>query len=154
MNQPTIARRDLLKGAAALVVAVTVPPISLLTTAEASLVARTLNPAQLDTWLAIAANGTITGYWGKMDMGQGVDTAIAQIIAEELDVDVDNVNIIAADSALCADQGVPAARPALTAPVPRFARRPLKPGSSSSKKHRRNLRYQWASWRLPTVSCE
>ncbi len=107
MNQPTIARRDLLKGAAALVVAVTVPPISLLTTAraEASLVARTLDPAQLDTWLAIAANGTITGYWGKMDMGQGVDTAIAQIIAEELDVDVDNVNIIAADSALCPDQG-------------------------------------------------
>ena len=107
MNQPTIARRDLLKGAAALVVAVTLPPISLLTTAraEASLVARTLDPTQLDTWLAIAANGTITGYWGKMDMGQGVDTAIAQIIAEELDVDVDNVNIIAADSALCADQG-------------------------------------------------
>lgn len=107
MNQPTIARRDLLKGAAALVVAVTVPPISLLTTARAKTihVARTLNPAQLDTWLAIAADGTITGYWGKMDMGQGVDTAIAQIIAEELDVDVDNVNIIAADSALCADQG-------------------------------------------------
>ncbi len=107
MNQPTIARRDLLKGAAALVIAVAVPPISPLATAraEASLVARTLNPAQLDTWLAIAADGTITGYWGKMDMGQGVDTAIAQIIAEELDVDVDNVNIIAADSALCADQG-------------------------------------------------
>ncbi|MCH8867536.1 MAG: xanthine dehydrogenase family protein molybdopterin-binding subunit, partial [Proteobacteria bacterium] len=107
MNQPTIARRDLLKGAAALVIAVAVPPISPLTTAkaEASLVARTLNPAQLDTWLAIAANGTITGYWGKMDMGQGVDTAIAQIIAEELDVDVDNVNIIAGDSAYCADQG-------------------------------------------------
>ena len=107
MNQPTIARRDLLKGAAALVIAVAVPPISPLTTAtaEASLAARTLNPAQLDTWLAIAANGTITGYWGKMDMGQGVDTAIAQIIAEELDVDVDNVNIVAADSALCADQG-------------------------------------------------
>ena len=107
MNQPTIARRDLLKGAAALVIAVTVPPISLLTTARAKTihVARTLNPAQLDTWLAIAADGTVTGYWGKMDMGQGVDTAIAQIIAEELDVDVDNVNIIAADSALCADQG-------------------------------------------------
>jgi CO/xanthine dehydrogenase Mo-binding subunit len=107
MNQPTIARRDLLKGTAALVVAVTVSPISTLAIgkAEASLVTRTLNPAQLDTWLAIAADGTVTGYWGKMDMGQGVDTAIAQIIAEELDIDVDNINIIAGDSALCADQG-------------------------------------------------
>ncbi len=100
----TIARRDLLKGAAALVVAVAVPlPASRV--ASASLATRTLNPAQLDTWLAIAANGDITGYWGKMDMGQGVDTAIAQIIAEELDVDVDRVSIIAGDSALCADQG-------------------------------------------------
>ncbi len=76
MNPPTIARRDLLKGAAALVVVVTVPPILPLAIgkAEASLIARTLDPAQLDTWLAIAANGDVTAYWGKMDMGQGVDT--------------------------------------------------------------------------------
>ena len=100
----TIARRDLLKGAAALIVAVTVPPFTT-GKAEASIATRALNPAQLDTWLAIAANGEVTGYWGKMDMGQGVDTAIAQIIAEELDIDVDIVNIVAGDSALCADQG-------------------------------------------------
>lgn len=100
-----LARRDLLKGAAALVVGIAVPPLLPGGTAQARMVTRTLNPAQLDTWLAIAANGEITGYWGKMDMGQGVDTAIAQIIAEELDVDVDIVNIIAGDSALCADQG-------------------------------------------------
>lgn len=107
INPPTIARRDLLKGAAALVVAVSVPPITALTSrkADARILTRTLNPAQLDTWLAIADDGTVTGYWGKMDMGQGVDTAIAQIIAEELDVNVDSVNIIAGDSALCADQG-------------------------------------------------
>ena len=103
----TIARRDLLKGTAALVIAVAVPPIASLTPgrAAASTATRTLNPAQLDTWLAIAENGDVTGYWGKMDMGQGVDTAIAQIIAEELDVNVDIVSIVAGDSALCADQG-------------------------------------------------
>ena len=103
----SIARRDLLKGTAALVVSVAVPGIAALVPASANarLATRTLNPAQLDTWLAIAADGTITGYWGKMDMGQGVDTAIAQIIAEELDVDVDRIDIIAGDSALCADQG-------------------------------------------------
>lgn len=106
-DQLNIARRDLLKGAAALVVSASVPPVLALGTgtAEASLATRTLNPAQLDTWLAIAANGEVTGYWGKMDMGQGVDTAIAQMIAEELDVAVDRVNIVAGDSALCANQG-------------------------------------------------
>lgn len=102
-----IARRDLLKGSAALVISAAVPSLATLVpaTAEAGMATRTLNPAQLDTWLAIGADGRITGYWGKMDMGQGVDTAIAQIIAEELDVDVDIVSIVAGDSALCADQG-------------------------------------------------
>ncbi len=109
VDQPIlIARRDLLKGSAALVISAAAPSLATLVpagTAEARSATRALNPAQLDTWLAIAGNGDITGYWGKMDMGQGVDTAIAQIIAEELDVDVDIVNIIAGDSALCADQG-------------------------------------------------
>lgn len=106
-EQLNIARRDLLKGATALVMCVAVPPILPLSSnqAEARLLTRTLNPAQLDTWLAIAANGEVTGYWGKMDMGQGVDTAIAQIIAEELDVAIDKVHIVSGDSALCADQG-------------------------------------------------
>ena len=103
----TVARRDLLKGAAALVVAVAVPPTLRLESgkARASVVTNSLDPTQLDTWLAIAADGNVTGYWGKMDMGQGVDTAIAQIVAEELDVDVDKVSIIAGDSAVCVDQG-------------------------------------------------
>ena len=103
----SVTRRDLLKGTSALIIGVAVPPLATISsaTAEASVVTRTLNPAQLDTWLAIAADGRVTGYWGKMDMGQGVDTAIAQIIAEELDIDVDIVDIIAGDSALCADQG-------------------------------------------------
>ena len=93
----SVTRRDLLKGTSALIIGVAVPPLATISsaTAEASVVTRTLNPAQLDTWLAIAADGRVTGYWGKMDMGQGVDTAIAQIIAEELDIDVDIVDIIA-----------------------------------------------------------
>jgi CO/xanthine dehydrogenase Mo-binding subunit len=103
-----IARRDLLKGGGALVVTMNVPAAALLASnkAEASaLVMRTLNPAQLDTWLAIDKKSKVTAYWGKMDMGQGVDTAIAQMIAEELDVKVENVNVIFGDTALCANQG-------------------------------------------------
>jgi len=100
----TIARRDLLKGTAALIIAVSVPSIAF-RGAEARTATRTLNPAQLDSWLAIAEDGGVTCYWGKMDMGQGVDTAVAQIVAEELDIDVDIVDVVAGDSALCVDQG-------------------------------------------------
>ncbi|HET6629641.1 MAG TPA: molybdopterin cofactor-binding domain-containing protein [Woeseiaceae bacterium] len=102
-----IARRDLLKGGAALVVAVAVPGIAFSRPARAAALspARPLDPGQLDTWLAIDRDGLVTGYWGKMDMGQGVDTAIAQIVAEELDVAVGRVTIVFGDSALCADQG-------------------------------------------------
>lgn len=104
-----IERRDLLKGAAALVVTVAIPTVAQQTATAGStalsIEARSLNPARLDSWLAIEADGTVTAYWGKMDMGQGVDTAIAQMIAEELDVDVDTVNVIFGDSARCVDQG-------------------------------------------------
>ena len=91
MTQPTIARRDLLKGSAALVVAVSVPSIASLAgcNSETTVVARTLDPTQLDTWLAIAADETVTAYWGKVDMGQGVDTAIAQIVSLAFDNESD-----------------------------------------------------------------
>ncbi len=108
-GEVNIERRDLLKGAAALVVTVAIPAVARQTSAATRtgvpIEERLLNPAQLDTWLAIGGDGTVTAYWGKMDMGQGVDTAIAQIIAEELDVDVDNVDVVFGDSARCADQG-------------------------------------------------
>ncbi|HEX7062098.1 MAG TPA: molybdopterin cofactor-binding domain-containing protein [Woeseiaceae bacterium] len=102
-----IARRDLLKGAAALVVALGMPGIFAPRRAGAGALApaRALDPGQLDTWLAIDGEGRVTGYWGKMDMGQGVDTAIAQMVAEELDVAVGRVTIVFGDSAMCADQG-------------------------------------------------
>ncbi len=101
-----IARRDLLKGAAALVVTINLPaPAAAATHAGSPQPARDLDPTKLDTWLAIGEDGRVTGYWGKMDMGQGVDTAISQLIAEELDVSVDDVTIVFGDTALCADQG-------------------------------------------------
>ena len=104
LSEIRIARRDLLKGSGALLVAVTVPGIGW-RNAGARAITRNLDPAELDTWLAIDSNGIVTGYWGKMDMGQGVDTAIAQLIAEEMDVAVKNVRIVFGDTALCADQG-------------------------------------------------
>jgi nicotinate dehydrogenase subunit B len=64
-----------------------------------------LNPTELDSWLAIGRDGRVTAFFGKPDVGQGVDTAITQIVAEELDVPLDRVDMVVGDTALTCDQG-------------------------------------------------
>ena len=41
---------------------------------------------RLDRWLKINRDGTVTAFPGKVEIGQGILTALAQIVAEELDV--------------------------------------------------------------------
>jgi nicotinate dehydrogenase subunit B len=98
-----ISRRDVLKGAGTLVVAIALPTQDVKATATA--LSRKLSPAQLDTYISIGESGLVTAYFGKIDMGQGVDVAVAQIVAEELDVPVQRVQMIMGDTALTVDQG-------------------------------------------------
>ena len=64
-----------------------------------------VDPAALDSWLAIHADGTVTAFTGKTDLGQGNQTALSQIVAEELDVPFDRVRMVMGDTASCVDQG-------------------------------------------------
>src|SRR5688572_32635944 len=59
----------------------------------------------LDDWIAIEPDGTITAFSGKVELGTGVRTALAQIVAEELDVHLERVHMIMADTALTPDEG-------------------------------------------------
>src|SRR6185369_16109246 len=59
---------------------------------------------QLDSWLAIAADGAITAYSGKEELGQGIATAQQQLVAEELCVAFHRVHLIYCDTALTPDQ--------------------------------------------------
>lgn len=59
---------------------------------------------QLDSWLAIAADGSITAFSGKEELGQGISTAQQQLVAEELSVPFDRVQLIYCDTALTPDQ--------------------------------------------------
>src|SRR6187551_3443791 len=52
-----------------------------------------VDPSNLDSWLAIHADGTVTAFTGKTDLGQGNRTALSQIVAEELDVPFDRVQM-------------------------------------------------------------
>lgn len=64
-----------------------------------------VDPKQLDSWIAIAANGRVTAYTGKCELGQGMMTAQLQLIAEELSVPIDHVHLVMCDTAVCPDQG-------------------------------------------------
>jgi len=59
----------------------------------------------LDAWLAVGADGAVTLFTGKVELGTGVATALSQIVAEELDVRVERVSVIQGDTERTPDQG-------------------------------------------------
>ena len=61
---------------------------------------------EVDSWLAIASDGSVTAYTGKEELGQGMFTAQMQLVAEELCVPFQRVKLIVADTSLTPDQGV------------------------------------------------
>lgn len=104
------SRRDLLRGAGALVVTA-VGTSAAGNKAQAkgmefgSKVKPPLMPDQIDSFIAITADGKVTAFFGKMDMGQGVDVAISQIVAEELDVNYERVTTLMGDTGFTVNQG-------------------------------------------------
>jgi nicotinate dehydrogenase subunit B len=59
----------------------------------------------LDSWIRIDADGGITVFTGKAEIGQGFKTACQQIAAEELDVPFASVTLVTADTARTANEG-------------------------------------------------
>ncbi len=59
----------------------------------------------LDDWIRINTNGTVTLFIGKVELGQGIRTAIAQIGAEELDVSLERIRVAVVDTAHSPDEG-------------------------------------------------
>jgi nicotinate dehydrogenase subunit B len=58
-------------------------------------------PSDFNAFLRIGADGRVTGYTGKIDMGQGNLTALAQMLAEEVDVSLEAVDMVLGDTLLC-----------------------------------------------------
>src|SRR5689334_1029618 len=59
----------------------------------------------IDAWLQVLANGHVRIFTGKLELGQGIGTAISQVAAEELDLNMDIVEIVLADTALTPNEG-------------------------------------------------
>jgi nicotinate dehydrogenase subunit B len=100
---PAINRRLLLQGTGALIVTFSLMARRGETKAVAE--AKTVSPERVDGFLAVGADGQVTVYSGKVELGTGVQTALTQIVAEELDVPMSRVTVIQGDTTLTPDQG-------------------------------------------------
>ncbi|HEX2396078.1 MAG TPA: molybdopterin cofactor-binding domain-containing protein [Bacteroidales bacterium] len=58
-------------------------------------------PTDFNAFLRIGEDGSVTGFTGKIEMGQGPVTSLAQMLADELDVSYDKVSVIMGDTDLC-----------------------------------------------------
>jgi nicotinate dehydrogenase subunit B len=95
-------RREFLIGTGALVVSFSLAPAAL------AQMAGKIKPVALDevdSFLAVHRDGTVTMYTGKVDLGTGIRVALPQMVAEELDLALDKVNLVEGDTALTPDQG-------------------------------------------------
>src|SRR6516162_11820873 len=103
------SRRTLLKAGGAVVVSVGMPvgvdTLLGINQALAQGARPSLVPSELASFIAINADGTVSAFFGKMDMGQGLFVAIGQIVAEELDVPFGRVKVIMGDTATSVNQG-------------------------------------------------
>ena len=61
---------------------------------------------RLDRWLSINADGTVTLITGKVEIGQGILTALIQMTAEELDIEVSRIRLKPASTAFSPDEGI------------------------------------------------
>ncbi len=94
-------RRGFVAGTGALVVSIAAPGVTspAFAGAPAPLDQRpALDPTKLSSYISVNGDGSVNAYLGKLDMGQGTDIGIAQMVAEELDVGVDRVHILQGDT--------------------------------------------------------
>ncbi len=109
MNAPTklshLSRRAVLKGGA-LTVGFAIAGLRTNALAQDMPTAsRILDSKEVDAFLAINGDGTVTVFCGKVDLGQGLRIAIPQIVADELGIGIDKIKYIEGDTALTPDQG-------------------------------------------------
>ena len=64
--------------------------------------------SRLDRWVEIRTDGVVEVRTGKVEIGQGITSALAQIAAEELDVDYARIRMIPADTGRSPNEGVTA----------------------------------------------
>ncbi|MGA3293241.1 MAG: molybdopterin cofactor-binding domain-containing protein [Candidatus Acidiferrales bacterium] len=109
-----VGRREFLKAGGALVVGFSIAggidlgmagALGAQGTTAARGAGGSLDLKQIDTWLAIHADNTATIYFGYVELGQGSTTSLLQVAAEELDLDMSQVQSVRHDTSVTPNQG-------------------------------------------------
>ncbi|NLS04153.1 xanthine dehydrogenase family protein molybdopterin-binding subunit [Rhizobium sp. P32RR-XVIII] len=100
-----LTRRAVLGGFGALTVSVVLPGMKARAAVFGAATQPPLKPENLSSYIKVNADGTVSAFWGKMDMGQGTDLGVAQMVAEELDLPVSKVFVQQGDTATSINQG-------------------------------------------------
>jgi nicotinate dehydrogenase subunit B len=105
----SFSRRSILRTGGAFVVSIGMPvgldTILGIDSAFAQGARPPLAPNELASYIAVNADGSVSAFFGKMDMGQGLFVSIGQMVAEELDVPLKAVTVIMGDTATSVNQG-------------------------------------------------
>jgi len=104
MSTSTISRRDILRAGSALIVsfAIRLPARA---ADAAKFVGKPVDGAEVDSFLAIHRDGSVTVFTGKVDLGTGLRIAVRQMAAEELGLPIAKVDLVEGDTLLTPDQG-------------------------------------------------
>src|SRR5262245_52460133 len=108
---PTLSRREILKAGGAVVVSLSAEAFaprwarSQRPAGNGSEPGKPLDISEVDSFLALHRDGTVTVYTGKVDIGTGLRVAVAQMAAEELGIAADRITLVDGDTGLCPDQG-------------------------------------------------
>jgi CO/xanthine dehydrogenase Mo-binding subunit len=98
------SRREVLKTGGAVVVAFAFAPPAA-HGQKTSWPSKAVALDEVESYLVIDANGMVTLYSGKVEIGTGNSTAITQMLAEELSLPFDRVTLVQGDTALTPNQG-------------------------------------------------
>ena len=105
MNTVKLSRRAFGKLAGAVIATFSLAPFSEFAQAEPDLPVDLRANRRLDGWIRVDREGTVTIFTGKAELGQGILTALSQIAADELDVDLARVRMISADTTRSPNEG-------------------------------------------------
>jgi nicotinate dehydrogenase subunit B len=111
MTSALVTRRSVLAGTGALVVSFSSISRALAQTLDTGQREKPPLPGSLkenpflDSWIRIEADGRITIFTGKAELGQGIKTALLQVAAEQLDVPLASLKLITADTSQTANEG-------------------------------------------------
>src|SRR6266550_9556903 len=100
-------RREFIRDASGLVLGFSMLDSALVPRllAQAATTAAAPSPTKLESWLHVLPDGGVQVFTGKLEIGMGVDTALTQIVAEELDLAPARVKFVFGDTQMTVDQG-------------------------------------------------